>query len=210
MRTDAQAAEDAERHAQMLQTGVLDDDLAAGHRAERDEAADLHEVGSERELRAVQPRHAVDAEQVAADALDARAHRRQQRARLLHVRLARGVAQDGGALRERGREHDVLGRRHAGLVQQDVGAAQRPAPQAEITVLLQPRAESLQAEHVRIDAPAADLIAAGVADARLALAGEQRTHEDQATAHALEQRGAPAWCGCRRCREGCGGEPARR
>ena len=188
-RAHAEPAEDREGHAQMLETGVLDDDLTAGHRGERDEAADLHEVGAERELRAAQSRHAVDAEQVAADAVDVRAHRRQQGARLLHVRLARGVAHDGGALRERGREHDVLSRRHAGLVQQDVGAAQRPAPQAEIAVLLQPRAESLQAEHVRIDAPAADLIAAGVADARLALAGEQRTHEDQATAHALEQRG---------------------
>src|SRR6266404_2113199 len=194
-RAHAEPPEDAQRHAQVLEAGVLHDDLAAGHRGQRHEAADLHEVRPQRELGAAQPRHAVDAEQVGADAVDAGAHRGQELARFLDVRLARRVAQHGGALGQRRRQHDVLRRRHARLVQQDVGAAQRPAAQHEPVVLLNDGAERLQPEHVGVDTPAADLVAAGALHARLTLAREQRSHQHQAAAHPAQEVGV-------RCRRG--------
>jgi hypothetical protein len=93
------------------------------------------------------------------------------------------------ALGERRREHDVLGGGDARLVEQDVGAAEETAAEDELLIDLDARTQRLQPEHVRVDTPATDLIAAGVREARFTLAGQQRTREDETTPNPAQQGG---------------------
>src|SRR5207302_7406113 len=53
--------------------------------------------------------NAVDDQELGADALDARAHRREEPAEVLHMRLTRGVEDLRATLGRHRREQDVLG-----------------------------------------------------------------------------------------------------
>ena len=71
----------------------------------------------------------VDVQEVRADPLDVRAHRLQELAQLLHVRLARGVHDRRSPLGERRGHERVLGTGHRGLVEEELGAREaRRAP----------------------------------------------------------------------------------
>ena len=77
--------------SQVLERGVLDHELAARDGGQADERADLDVVGADP---CWQPRSRSApsiVKDVRADALDLRAHRDQQAAQVLHVRLAGGV-----------------------------------------------------------------------------------------------------------------------
>ena len=81
--------------------------------------------GPDRVRRAVQRGHALDAQVVGAEPLDARAHLVQQRAEVLDVRLAGGVEDRGApSASDRGHE-DVLRGGDAGLVEQEVARPRR-------------------------------------------------------------------------------------
>ena len=75
-------------------------------------------------LAAVETLGAVDGDQVGADALDVGAHLHEHPRQILDVRLAGGVADHGGAGRQRGRHQRVLGGHHRRLVHEHVGRAQ--------------------------------------------------------------------------------------
>src|SRR5438874_1080386 len=121
------------------------------------------------------------------------------RLRRRHQRHAHEVGGEGGpravvdgrdGVAEIGTDGQRLGRG-----QDEVVAVQRPAAQHEPIVLLHDGAERLQPEHVGVDTPAADLVAAGALHARLTLAREQRSHQHQAAAHPAQEVGV-------RCRRG--------
>ena len=95
------AREHAVDHAQVLGDDVVDAELAARHRGQAEEAAHLKVVGRDGEFAAAQPIHALNRQRVGADPADLRAQAVQQAAQVLHVRLGRGVADDGRALRQR-------------------------------------------------------------------------------------------------------------
>ena len=106
-------------HAQVLRGRVLDLDLPAGDRGQADEGADLHVVAADAEVVPDEPRHALDGEDVGADARDARPHGDEHAAEVLHVRLGGGVLDDGRALRQDGRHERVLRGGDRGLVQEE-------------------------------------------------------------------------------------------
>src|SRR5439155_5609295 len=88
---DAEPLERRQDRAEVVRFDVFDGDLAAGHRREADEAADLDVLGPDSVAAAVEPLDAFDPDRVRADALDARAERDEEIAEVLHVRLARRV-----------------------------------------------------------------------------------------------------------------------
>ena len=105
---DAELRKGAHDEVHVLGLGVGHAHLAAGDRAEREEGDDLVVVGADRDFGAVETVHAVDLEAACAHAADARAHRGERGADVLHVGLAGGVDQGGGALGEGGGHGEVF------------------------------------------------------------------------------------------------------
>jgi hypothetical protein len=162
--------------------------VAAGDGGEADEAADLDVVGAHAVGGAAELATTLDVQQVRADALDLRAHRAQQLAQLLHVRLTRGVDDRGAAVRERGGHQRVLGTGDRGLVEEQLGAPQTArCPELVRAVDLDHRAETRQREEVRVDAPAADHVAARRRHLGPAEAAEQRAGQQDRRADLLGQ-----------------------
>ena len=109
--------------------------------------------------------HAVHVHDVRADALDRRAHLVEHAREVLHVRLGGGVADHGRAGRQRGGHQRVLGAHHGRLVHEEVGRAQ-PAvgrAHADVAVVLDLGAERAEGVEVRVEAAAADDVAARAA-----------------------------------------------
>ena len=186
LRAQPDALEHEPDHAQVAGHRVLDPQLAAGDAGERHEAADLDVVGGDVVLAAVQALGAVDGDQVGADALDVGAHLHEHAREVLHVGLAGGVADDGRAGRQRGGHQRVLGRHHRGLVHEDVGRAQ-PARRAQhdLAVAVGVGAHRAERVEVRVQAAAADHVAAGRRHHRAVEAGEQRPGEQERGADQL-------------------------
>ena len=83
----------------MIIARVLDGDLAARHGGKSDKGADLDHVRQHAMLGATEFLHTVNVQQVAADALDLRAHAHKHVAQLLQVGLAGGIENGGAAFR---------------------------------------------------------------------------------------------------------------
>ena len=109
---------------EVLRTHAFDRDVAAGDRRHADEAADLDVVGPDRPRAAAETLDAGDAQDVRLDAFDLRAERDEEAAEVLHVRLARRVAEHRLALREHRGHERVLRRHDARLVEEDARAVQ--------------------------------------------------------------------------------------
>ena len=62
----------------------------------------------------------LDGQPIACDALDLSPHRNQQSAELLHVRLAGGIIDRGGALCQHCCHDDIGGASHGGLLQEHI------------------------------------------------------------------------------------------
>ena len=106
----------------MLDAGARDAQRRARHRGEPDQRTDLDMIGPDRIARRAQRRRAVHDHGVGADALDPRAERDQEMREVLHMRFGGDVAQIAGAVgRDRG-DQGVLGRGHAGFVEENVRA----------------------------------------------------------------------------------------
>ena len=138
-------------------------------------------------LRPMEGFHAVDGEEVRGDALNLRPHAVQQVAELLHVRLARGVVDDRAPLGQH-RGHDDVGRaRHRSLVQQHVGAPQAfglNLVSVAVGVVVEVGAQLLDADEVRVQPPAANLVASGFGDDGAPEAGHQRPCQHHRAAQA--------------------------
>ena len=101
--------------------------LAAGHARERHERRDLDVVRRHGVLATAELRDAVDCHHVGADALDRGAHLVEHARDVLHVRLARGVADDRRAVDRGGGHQRVLRTHHGRLVHEEVDRRCRPA-----------------------------------------------------------------------------------
>ena len=143
--------------------------------------------GADPPLAAVQLAHALDAEHVRVDAVDAGAERAEEAAEILDVRLAGGVPEHGRPGRQHGGHDGVLGRHHARLVEEDRRPAQ--AVGAHVVAAVQPHlgAELGERVDVRVEAPAADHVAARRRHARAAEARQQRPGEQERGADAAAQ-----------------------
>ena len=109
-------------------------------------------------------------------------------AEVLHVRLAGGVAQDGVAGGGDGGHERVLGARHAGLVEEDVGAAEPRGGERDAVVERVRGAEALEREEMRVEAAAADHVAARRGELDVPAPREQRRREQDRRADARAQR----------------------
>ena len=116
---------------------------------------------------------------------------------VLHVRLGGGVADHRRAGRQRGRHQRVLRAHHGRLVHEEVARLEAAVgrAQADVAVVLDARAERAEGVEVRVEPAAADHVAAGRRQQRLAEAGEQRAGDEERRADPLGQRrGRPPSC----------------
>ena len=187
---DARHAEPREAHqrgAQMLDAGVGDANLRARHRGEADERSDFDVIGPDPMRRAAKLAPAIDRDLVRADAIDLGAERDEEMTEVLHVRLARGVAKDGRS-RGRDRGHEgVLGPGDTRLVEEHVGAAKPARREMEAVVEFERRAELLERQKVRVDAPAPDDVAARRRQFDFAAPREHRPGEQDRRANLLAE-----------------------
>ena len=178
---------------------AVDGQVAAGDRSEADEACDLDVVRADRPFAATEAVDALDLEDVRLDSLDRRSERDEKTAEVLHVWLARRVADHGAPRSERCRHQDVLGRHHARLVEEDIRAAQAVRPHLVEVAGLDVRAEVREPVDVRVEPSAPDDIAAG-RRARRRLHSGRGAGRPAGTRLACESRapGRALSCGSRR------------
>ena len=181
----------AEQPAQVAGSHVLDDDVAVGRGGRDHVRARLDVVGGDVVRGAVQQAAAaLDDDQLGADPGDVRAHADEAAREVVHVRLARRVADHRDALGEHRRHHQVLGagdRRH---VERDARAVQAPCARDVATLaLLDLGAHEPQPLEVLLDPAHADVVAARLGDARLAGARHQGAEEQERAAHPPAQIG---------------------
>ena len=183
------------RLAQLLEHRVeravevaLERHVAAGRRRGGGEGPGLDAVGHDRVRGAVQRVHAVDHDAVGARAGDPRAHRDEAAREVHHLRLARRVLEDGPALGERRRHHQVLGAGDGHHVEHVARALEAAGAGRDVAVLeVDLGAHRLEPLDVLVDRPQADRAAAGQRHARLAAAGEQRPEHEDRGAHRLDE-----------------------
>ena len=187
---DTHVGEPAQQHLHVVGPCAAQHDLAAAHGDGREVGGRLDAVGDDRVIGGVQ-RTGLDAvhdQRRRSDALDVGAHRRQHRAQVGDLRLARRVVDDGRALGVHGRGEDVLGGADARELERDVGAVQAIGGRLDVAVLhLERRAHRLETLHVHVDRPAAEVVAARQRQRDLAAATEQRTEHVDRGADALDE-----------------------
>ena len=172
---DAQSREAVADRAQVLDSRVLDHQVAAGDGGQPDERRHLDVVGAQPVAAAAEPLDSGDREHVRADTLDVAAHRIQEPAQVLDVRLAGGVSDDRCAARQYRRHDRVLGAGDGRLVEMHVGAGEAAGrPQPVLPRRLDIGAEGGEGHQMRIDSAAADHVAAGRRYLGRPEAGEQR------------------------------------
>ena len=113
---------------------------------------------------------------------------------VLYVRLACGVAKDRSPAGGDRRGQGILRRRHAGLVKENVRAAQLRRAQAERILELERNAQTFEREEVRVEPSAADDVTAGrrqldLTAARQQRRGQQNRRADLPTQLGVELRG---------------------
>ena len=117
-----------------------------------------------------------------------RAHAVEERREVGDLGFARRVLDDRRALGEHRRAHEVLGRADARELEHDARAVQRVAARVHEAVHdLDLGAHRLEPAQVHVDLAAADVVAAGQRDARLAAAREQRPEHVERRAHAADE-----------------------
>ena len=129
--------------------------------------------------------HAVHGDDRRADALDLRAHADQEVAQVDDLGLAGRVVERRRPLGQRGRHDDVLGRTDARELERDVGAPQPVVGDGVEVVVVdgEPGAERLEAGHVEVDRPGAEVVAARQGEPGAAAAGQQRTEHRRRGPH---------------------------
>src|SRR3954468_9328069 len=136
-------------------------------------------VGLDRIAGAAERRRPVHDDGVGADALDLGAERDQEMREVLHVRLGGGVAQICGAVGGDGCDQRVFGGGDAGLVEEYVRAPQFGGAEFQPVRRRDGGAQLLEGEEMRVEATAADDVAAGRRQRHLAAASEQRPGQEE-------------------------------
>jgi hypothetical protein len=122
-------------------------------------------------------------------ALDAPAHGVEEGREVGDLRLEGGVLDRDVAFAECGGEEDVLGAADGGRLEGDGALDRAGAPGRERpAALVDLDAEGPERRQVAVDGARAEGAAAGHRDARLAGAGQERAHRDEAGAHAAHER----------------------
>ena len=144
----------------------LERHVAAGHACRDDERACLDAVGQHVVLGAAQPSLALDLDRVGRGPLDLGAHLLQQRDQVVDLGFPGGRPDDRVALGQGRGEHRVLGAHDGHLREGDLGAAQpaRRCDEVVAVAVLDVRAQGAHRVDVEVDRPAADAVAARVAD----------------------------------------------
>jgi len=132
---------------------------------------------------------AADPEEVRLDPVDLRSQRDEEAAEVLDVRFAGGVRDRRLTRRQDGGHQGVLGRHHARLVEEDVGAAQAVGLHLVAGVELDRRTEALEGMDVRIEPSPSDHVATRRRHARPAEARQQRPCEQERRADSLREHG---------------------
>src|SRR6185503_8396870 len=189
---DAEAREAHERRPEMFDAGVRDAQLRSRGGRHADKRTDLDVVRADTMRRAAELSSTFDGQLVRADAVDVGAERDEKVAEVLNVWLAGRVAEDGGAARGNGRGDRVLGGRDAGLIEKDVGAAEAFRGEMEALIELEVGAEALERQKMRVDAAAADDVAARRRQLDLAAAREERRGQKNRRANLSAQLGVEA------------------
>ncbi len=169
-------------------------DLAAGHCRSNEIGTRLDAIRNHRVVCAAQAGNPLDPDGTGSGAADAGAHRIQEIREIDDLRFAGGILQQGFALGERCRHHQVLGARNRHGIEHDMGAAQAFRPRADIAVFDDDlRAHRLQPVNVQVDRPGADGAAAGKGYFGLPEARHERSEHEDRSPHRLDQfvRGAP-------------------
>jgi len=174
---DAETLESHARGAEMLDASAHDPQLGSRDRREPDERADLDVIGTDAMRSAVQRLRSVNRERVRADPFDRGAERDEEMREILHVRLARRVAQGRSACSETRRHECILGGRDARLIEKDVGAAKAARTERVLLSELDEDTELLEGQEVRVDPPAPDDVATGRRKSDRAASREQRPGE---------------------------------
>ena len=159
--------------AQVLGVAIGDGEVAAGDGAGHQEGPRFDAVGNDAVLGAVQLRHALNANDGCAGAVDLGAHCGEQVGQVDHFGLAGGIAQHGFALGQDRGHHQVFGAGDGDAVEVDGGAAQAIGRFGfDVAVrLVDARAQLFQAEDVQVDGAGADGASAGKRNARAAARG---------------------------------------
>ena len=185
---DAQGGEHAPAHPVGVQVRALDLDLTAGGCRQRQVGGRFDVVVADLVRRAVQRGHAVDVELVGADAGDLGAHGVEHIGQILHMRLTGGIADDGVAFADDGGHQDVFGAGDGRFVKEQVGALQATGHGEVVAVVqLDAGAQLLQAVEMRVQAAAADYVAAGRVQLGLADAVQHGCHAQDGGAHLVAQ-----------------------
>ena len=92
---------------------------------------------------------------------------------ILHVRLAGGIPENGGAGGHGGGHNGVFSGGNRGLVQKNIFADQLVRGQLEHAVYLDPGAQGTKGQKMGVQAPPADHIAAGGRQQHFAGSGQQ-------------------------------------
>ena len=160
------ALDDVEEGAEVVARRAGQRDPATGHGAGDDERAGFDAVGDDAVLRATQTTLAVDLDGVRVGALDLRAHLLQEHDQVVDLGFLRGGADHGMAVGKRGREHRVLGAHDRHEREADLAAPQSTRRRREVVAvsILDLRAERPHRVDVEVHRPAADPVAARVAD----------------------------------------------
>ena len=174
---DAEPLKTHPDRAQMPDAGPRDPQRRTRHRGEPDQRAHLDMVGLDRVAGGAERRRSVHDHGVGADALDAGAERDQEMREVLHMRFGGDVAQISGAMRRHRGDQRVFGGRHAGLVEEDVGAPELAGPEFQPVGGGDRGAELFEGQKMRVEPAPADDVAAGRRQHHLAAAGQQRSRQ---------------------------------
>ena len=147
-------------HAEVAGGRFIDLDLPPRGRGQTDERAHLHVVAADAKFRSAELFHALDGEDVAPDALDARAHCHEHPTEILDMRLRGGVLDHRGPFRKHGSHDRVLGGSHGCLVEEQSRAFELVGRKHIKGARLDPRAKLLESEKVRVQGASSDAVAA--------------------------------------------------
>ncbi len=183
----AQFSENLRNETEAEPVHVANRDFRTGHGRHADETAHFDHVGQERVFGAVQFAYALYLQEIGTHAVDLRPHAGQHAAKLQHVGFAGGVENDGGPFCQDG-SHDDVGRSRDGcLVQKHVASPQVLPFHVESVFLLvvrDVRAQVLETGKMRVQVPAADLVAARLGYDGVADTGQERAGGHDRTAQA--------------------------
>ncbi len=135
-----------------------------------------------------QPLHADDRDRVRSGTLNVRAHRVEQIRQVGDLGLAGGIPQNGRARGQGRGHHAVLGASHRRNVERDLRAVESLAAGFHVPLgEMQLRSHGLEGTEMAIDRPCADGTASRKGNARTSGAREQRTKDQEAGPHRLDE-----------------------